>query len=66
MLAITELHLSRPLIMHYENYDNQFETTYCLQGYIGYAETGVVDTGLSQNEFGIYIKPQSEKPVRET
>jgi AraC-like DNA-binding protein len=59
MLAITELHLSRPLIMHYENYDNQFETTYCLQGYIGYAETGVVDTGLSQNEFGIYIKPQS-------
>lgn len=59
MFAITELNLNRPIVMHYENYDNQFESTYCLQGHIGYAETGVVDTGLSQNEFGIYIKPQS-------
>jgi len=59
MFAITELNLNRPIVMYYENYDSQFESTYCLQGYIGYAETGVVDTGLSQNEFGIYIKPQS-------
>ncbi len=59
MFAITELNLNRPIVMHYENYDNQFESTYCLHGRIGYAETGVVDTGLSQNEFGIYIKPQS-------
>lgn len=59
MLGMTELVLNRPLIMHYENYDNQFESTYCLQGHIGYAETGVVETGLSQNDFGIYIKPQS-------
>lgn len=58
VFAITELNLNRPIVMHYENYASQFETTYCLQGYIGYAETGIVDTGLSQNEFGIYIKPQ--------
>lgn len=59
LFAITELNLNRPIVMHYENYASQFETTYCLRGHIGYAETGVVDTGLSQNEFGIYIKPQS-------
>lgn len=58
-MGITKLKLNRPIIMHYENYDNQFETTYCLNGHIGYAETGIVETGLRKNEYGIYLKQQS-------
>lgn len=58
-VGITKLKLNRPIIMHYENYNNQFETTYCLSGHIGYAETGVIETGLKKNEYGVYLKQQS-------
>jgi AraC-like DNA-binding protein len=58
-LSVTKLNLKHPIIMYYENYNNQFETTYCLDGYIGYAETGIVETGLRKNEYGIYLKQQS-------
>ena len=58
-VGITKLKLNRPISMHYENYDNQFETTYCLNGHIGYAETGIIETGLRKNEYGVYLKQQS-------
>ncbi|ADY56117.1 transcriptional regulator, AraC family [Syntrophobotulus glycolicus DSM 8271] len=58
-LSIMHMKLKRPLMMNYEDYDSKFETTCCLKGRIVYNETGVIDTQLSQNEMGIYIKQSS-------
>ncbi|SHN58767.1 helix-turn-helix transcriptional regulator [Desulfitobacterium chlororespirans] len=63
VLSVTKLRLKYPLVMNYENYNNQFETTYCLDGYIGYAETGLMETGLRKNEYGMYLKQQSRGMV---
>lgn len=58
-LSIMHMKLKRPLVIGYEDYDSKFETTYCIKGHIAYNETGVIDTSLSQNQIGIYIKQGS-------
>ncbi len=58
-ISIMHLRLLHPLVMCYENFDCMFEATYCFSGYISCSETGVIDTCLSRNELGIYIKPNS-------
>ena len=65
VLGINELILNRPIIMHYENYDNHFETTYGLQGHIGYTETGVVDTGLHSIMFNMVYCEAIEEGIME-
>ncbi len=55
-LSIIHMKLKRPLVMNYDGYDSKYEATCCLKGRIVYNETGVIDTQLSGNEMGIYMK----------
>ena len=56
-LSITKMKLKRPIVVNYEEYDSEFEVSHCIAGSIVYSETGVIDTKLKQNDYGVYTKP---------
>lgn len=56
-ISLTKMRLRLPIVMHYEEYDSQFEVSYCLSGSVLYSETGVIDARLGPSDIGIYAKP---------
>lgn len=58
-IGIIDLTLQHPVVVYYEDYSNSLEATYCFEGVIPFAETGIVEANLQKNELGIYATPRS-------